>query len=175
MIWGPCRLFLLSHHPVPSTSHLQHPRAAFSPWLCVPLTQLGRDEERTHPPAPSCPTSASPEGGIHGLGSEPRISCVIPSSDWTISFPAREKGPGGGSQDCWALGLGLPHPSGSPQTRCPQVLPLVLETPLTPGKDCHTCASCSVCLLCLGRSAKEEWPGSVSSSTRSSFTPLDKR
>lgn len=119
MIWGPCPLFLLSHHPMPSISHPQHPRAAFSPWLCVPLTQLGRDEERIHPPAPSCPASATPEGGIHILRSEPRISCVIPSSDWTISFPARERGPGGGSQDCWALGLGLPHPSGSPQTRCP--------------------------------------------------------
>ena len=117
--WSSCPSLLVSHGPMPSISHPQQLPAAFSPWPCVPLTPLDRDEERIHPLAPSCPPSATPEGGIHGLGSELRISCVIPSSVWAVSFPAQERGPGAGSQDCWALGLVLPYPSVSPQTRCP--------------------------------------------------------
>lgn len=48
--------------------HAPHLWDAFSPWPWVPLTQLDRDEDRTHPLAPSCPPPPTPEEGIHGPG-----------------------------------------------------------------------------------------------------------
>lgn len=78
---------------MPSLSSLQHP-SLLLPAASVPLTRLEKEKEGIHPLASSCPPSSAPKGGIHGLRSEPGISCVIPSSAWTISFPAHRRGSG---------------------------------------------------------------------------------
>lgn len=61
-------LELLALTPRFPSPHAPHLWDAFSPWPWVPLTQLDRDEDRTHPLAPSCPPPPTPEEGIHGPG-----------------------------------------------------------------------------------------------------------
>lgn len=88
-----CPSLSISHHPTHSCLPSTASPGCLLPTALHSLTQLERDEG-LHPLAPSHPPSRTPEGGIHGLRSEPRISCVIPSCVWAISFPTQEMGPG---------------------------------------------------------------------------------
>lgn len=85
---GPLPLGLRFHQPMP-ISCLQH-SSLLRPAASVPLTHLEKEKEGIRPLVASCPPSSAPKGGIHGLRSEPWISCVILSSAWTISFPAQK-------------------------------------------------------------------------------------
>lgn len=113
----------------------------------------------------SAPPSPAPEGGIHGLRSESRISCVIPSSVWAISFPVQGWGPAG-----WEPELLGPWPGTvRPQPRC-QCLGAFVGTTTDICNECHTCVTCSLCLPGVqrgevGHSRKEERPQFDSSST----------
>lgn len=68
---------------------------------------LGRESTLWLYPASPSP---GPERGIHGLRSEPRLSCVIPSSVWAISFPAQEWGPAGWGPELLGPGPGTLGP-----------------------------------------------------------------
>lgn len=89
--------------PGPAISCPRHPQVAFSSQPCAPLTQLERMRKEPilwlH-----CPPSPAPKAGIHGLRSEPGISCVIRSCVRAISFPTKERGLGLGARTAgpWA-------------------------------------------------------------------------